>query len=244
MPESTTEKVQHDTIESPYRISWRRLLKIILPIFVLFFAIAYWFVGIYTPSKIEAPTTVPIPDFQESTLSAKPATPSAQVEGTEDWKSYTNSKLGISLKHPNEFSTILERSDSLEETITSVVFGSNKDFSLADPDVTVFEVAKGKFKTAYEKISSLEINKTSTDETAGTSVTFENTRLENVTVDNTIGIKKMSIVRSKEVIYHLFVYVKKGPSYYGISLRSGTKENFEKYTKTFDLIISTFKFLN
>ena len=81
MPESTPEKEQHDTIESPYRISWRRLLKIILPIFVLFFAIAYWFVGIYTPSKITESTPIPTPDFQESTLSAKPTTSSAE----KDW---------------------------------------------------------------------------------------------------------------------------------------------------------------
>lgn len=72
MPESTPDKDQHDTIESPYRISWGRLLKIVTPVFILFLAIAYWFVGIYTPSKIVAPSTTTTPDLQQATPSAKP----------------------------------------------------------------------------------------------------------------------------------------------------------------------------
>ena len=142
MPESTPEKEQHDTIESPYRISWRRLLKIILPIFVLFFAIAYWFVGIYTPSKVVAPTTIQIPDIQESTSSAKPATVSAKITRTADFTTFEDKKLGITFNYPSDWVIILPNSDS----------GCDEDYTFLAPSKEYLgKCGSGSFPMIYIK---------------------------------------------------------------------------------------------
>ena len=250
MPESTPEKEQHDTIESPYRISWRRLLKIILPIFVLFFAIAYWFVGIYTPSKILAPTTIPTPDFQESTLSAKPATGSAQQNETADWKTYNNTELGVSLKLPSEFPFSQELTSELDGPVTRVNFSDNKDFRSTDPKRTTISVSTCKKcpnYVPYNYVSNLDINKTSTSTLAGNERVQKDTRLANVTIDGLVALKILTVReqnKANKYTYELAVYVKKGEDdYYSIYVRSETKENYDKNIKTFDLIISTIKFL-
>ena len=234
MPESTPEKEQHDTIESPYRISWRRLLKIILPIFVLFFAIAYWFVGIYTPSKIEAPTTIPTPDFQEATQSAKPTTSSAQKDETADWTEYTYNKFKISFKHPNGW--YLKESEP-----STLIVSQKKDLTLQDnPSISIGKANfyKGRYEDAIKYKVSTSVNSISG---SGDEII----RFPNVVVDSesAIVLYEPGKPLPSNPSFRKTVYIKKGDSYYQLWISGDTKQELEKQEKIFNLLIPTFKFL-
>jgi len=229
MPESTPDKDQHDTIESPYRISWRRLLKIIIPIFVLFFAIAYWFVGIYTPSKIEAPTTVPTPDFQEATPSAKTATGSAQKDKIEGWKRYSNDKIGFSLKYPTSWVANTECEETVvffaptQETLGICNSGTSGliDVSFIDTD----------FKTYIAQL---------------VKESYDNFKEEETKIDGKETVKRSGTFNGKNG-------TPKGAQRVEYLVNSKGKVVAINYTKLsdwsdrlsdFETIVSTFKFLN
>jgi len=54
MPILQKQEVTHETIESPYRISWVRLGKFVLPPLILILAVAIWFVYFYIPANIDS----------------------------------------------------------------------------------------------------------------------------------------------------------------------------------------------
>ncbi len=79
MPQKGINEPIHEIIESPYRISWTRVGKIILPPLLLVLILSYWFVYIHIPSLIEpSKEPIKIPDIKTASPSAKPATPSTQ----------------------------------------------------------------------------------------------------------------------------------------------------------------------
>ena len=79
MPGPTVEEIHHETIESPYRLSWKRVGKVIIPLLLIVLAISYWFLYMYIPNKIALPDKpTMIPTIKVATPSAKKATPSSK----------------------------------------------------------------------------------------------------------------------------------------------------------------------
>lgn len=54
MPNLQKQEITPETIESPYRISWPRLGKFVIPPLVLILATAIWFVYFYIPANIDS----------------------------------------------------------------------------------------------------------------------------------------------------------------------------------------------
>ena len=54
MPILQKQELTHETIESPYRISWTRLGKFVIPPLLLILAVSFWFVYFYIPSNIDS----------------------------------------------------------------------------------------------------------------------------------------------------------------------------------------------
>ena len=179
--------------------------------------------GIYTPSKIEAPTTVPTPDFQESTPSAKPATNSAQKDETTNWSTlasktaesnaeiYDPTKtINFSFKYPTEFYEIQS------EDVMLVTNDSNYKLALKTP---------GKI-AAWARIStpSLEI-KSTTDSSLGGKKAFRKT-------GENFVLYHLSSLKTKEGIEVSFVF----------QCTYLPKQGYD-LDKTCDLMASSFKFL-
>jgi len=237
MPESTPDKDQHNTIESPYRISWRRLLKIITPIFVLFLIIAFWFVGVYTPSKVVAPATIPIPETQESTPSAKPTTESAQKDETADWVTFQNEKMGISMKYPSDLE-ITDPSEKFGQVQIRLLFTAS---SKGKPGIVITSEKDGvNLKVTYDAASKMEVNK----KVAQSIGVFE-TRLPDMIVDQIKAIVvQIDAGESEETLTKIIeVHIKKGNDYYLFSSNAINEEGLNSSFKTLKLILETVKFL-
>jgi len=204
---------------------------------------AYWFLFLNKASD-DSDLTGPVPKVTTNT-----STDSAT--NTTNWKTYSNSQLGVSLKLPNEFPHHQELTSELNGPVTRVNFSDNKDFRSTDPKRTTISVSTCKKcpnYVIYNYVSKLEINKTSTNTSALTKWVHKSTRLENVTIDGLVALKELTIGeqnKENKYSYEVTVYVKKeGDDYYSIEVRSETKENYDKNIKTFDLIISTIEFLD
>lgn len=71
MPNFQNKEIVHETIESPYRISWSRVGKFVLPPLILVLATSIWFVHFYIPSKIDPQNqNTFIPETKVATTSA------------------------------------------------------------------------------------------------------------------------------------------------------------------------------
>ncbi len=115
MPGPTVENIQHETIESPYRLAWTRIGKVILPLLFIVLAASYWFVYIYIPAKIEPESPKVISPTKTASPSAKKATPSAKTDKAVGWKSYDNKKYKYSLKYPKNWNVSTETKIVSEE---------------------------------------------------------------------------------------------------------------------------------
>ena len=232
MPESTPDKDQHDTIESPYRISWRRVLKIILPIFVLFFAIAYWFVGIYTPSKIEAPNTVPTPDFQESTSSAKPATGSAQKDESKEWSIFKNKKFPYQVKYPKGWHSS-DAYCSGEDRSNSVLIDRSAEKIICDSSTNGLQV--GEFS-----ISTGPVHENFPNVIPECKATQQNIEVASVQAVKYYGPEKPCVypytLKGKTFIFFNYKDV-------GYKIEFVNKDSEGNYDTIYDQILSTFKLI-
>ena len=78
MTDSTIEEVTQETIESPYRISWVRVGRFLIPLLILVLIISFWFLNVYIPSSLDQPKeSIFIPDTKVTTSSAKAVSTSA-----------------------------------------------------------------------------------------------------------------------------------------------------------------------
>ena len=72
MPNFPHRETIHETIESPYRISWTRVCKYVLPPLILILGTFIWFVYFYIPSKIDLQNqNTFIPETKVATSSAE-----------------------------------------------------------------------------------------------------------------------------------------------------------------------------
>lgn len=157
MPEN--EHPKPNTIESPYRISWKRIGKFVIPILLVALAVAYWFMFFYLPPKLEpTETTTPTPDFEQATGSAQTATKSAS-EKTANWKIYTSLNNDYSFKYPSNW-TINKTSVG----VTVLCGGSANTCESAD-NVDLFEVSKVTYKSIGEYTSKTKATFTEQSET-------------------------------------------------------------------------------
>lgn len=90
MPEIT----QSNSLELPRKINWKNILIILVIVILLIGGgVGIWFL-------LNQPTTQPPTKTPTSTSSAKTATPSAQTDKTEDWKTYENDNFAYQIKIP------------------------------------------------------------------------------------------------------------------------------------------------
>jgi hypothetical protein len=109
MPGPTVEELHHETIESPYRLAWKRVGKVVIPILLIVLVAAYWFLYVYIPAQIGPPDKpIMIPTTKIATSSAKKAE-------TADWKSYENKEYKYSLKYPKNWHSSTETKVVSEE---------------------------------------------------------------------------------------------------------------------------------
>ncbi len=182
-----------------------------------------------------------------STSSAKTSTKSSEKNKTADWETYTSSQLAFSIKYPEELKNIKEQLSTANSQIPTISFSDNPDFNSIDPKIATVNVSKGDFKAAYDAISLLEVNKLYSRSVAGATDVAEETRLADITIGNQVGIKQSytpSVKGEGQIDYATYIYVNKDSDYYKLSIISGTKASYEKNQAIFNLMITTFKFLD
>ena len=237
------EEPKHEIFESPYRISWIRVGKFVIPLALITLAAAYWFTFIYIPSKIEPPKETSVLPDTEATASAKPATQSAKKDEVENWKIYENKKMGFSLKYPNDWSVD-------DKTIEYSVdfFAKEGVDELAPAHLSITKATSGEVynevATSYNEISKRKVNETyqiAPKEPDGGPNPLR-TRLTNQTVNGRQGIVEL-IKSSKdtEIGTSVNIYIKVGEIYYWIGFEE-VPGKFQASKKIFDKILSTFRF--
>ena len=224
-------------------ISWKKILVSVGVIAVVAGIIAgalYWYFVINEEETTTTETT------KVSTPSSKQATPSAKKEKDEtaDWKTYTNSSLGFSIKYPSGWYTKETPSNpsspltyaSISEKTTSDV---NSGFVL-----TVTADSDEFLEKEYNETKKLEISKATSGVIDSGPHVVE--RLPNTKVDNLTGLvwTEKPEGENSTVPYNQTVYVKKGTKFYKIWTTAETQTDFNTYQKKFNLMLSTFKFLD
>ena len=187
---------------------------------------------LYQGSSEEAtPTTTP----KTSTPSAKTSTPSAQKDETADWVLFEDKVLGFSLKHPTKWF----KYPSTSEDISSQI--SNYDMDKAEGTGYDPEKNKGDFKIQVDKVENTS-NQTLEQYIADK---FSKSETELPTIisqqNKFINENKAIIVEFKTSLGTFAnVYIERKSSIYIIH---GLLD-YESNKKTFNLIVSTFKFLD
>ena len=238
------EEVKHEIVESPYRISWVRVGKFIIPLALIMLAAAYWFTFIYIPSKIEPPKETQLIPNTEATPSAKKATQSAKKDETVGWKTYTSKQGSYSIKYPVGWFIGLETTSDIPDSP-----GGGKMFIL---QLTSCDTSKNNQCTLKGKENFLQI--TAYDKyTEGLENFYQALNSgreifdkETITLDDEIGIRySRKLGGNYNLIYHeiLVKHLDKIFHIY-ISINSNSSSGEQnQQIKIFDQILSTFKFL-
>jgi hypothetical protein len=175
------------------------------------------------------------------------------TDETANWETYTNSKLGFSLKYPTDL--------SIKETNNSITFDNYQKFGIEDPskaqsplinDIEPQFVGINITLGSVDKNKSLEdyLNEKFPDSPEVTGIPSYKAekskgKIESVTVDGLSGISVKESYFHWETVERL-VWVKKGDKLFEFTV-FGCGETPPTYSKvgneTFDQILSTFKFL-
>src|SRR3989344_7188301 len=133
MPDTAPKEITHETIESPYRISWTRLGKIVIPLLLLVLTGALWFDYLYIPSKLKAQgQNIAIPDTSVATTSANKNAPVELMTLISNANKYSNKFICTTAFYHQapDISVLLESFDEqnkeLGETSTWVVNETGK----------------------------------------------------------------------------------------------------------------------
>lgn len=131
MPGATVEDIQHETIESPYRLAWTRVGKVVIPLLLIVLAASYWFIYIYIPAQIE-------PESPKVVPTTKIATPSAKKDETAGWEVYKSKVYNYQIFYPSDKKwsvTPHSTSEEPQDPINTARLSINNKFSL---EVKVF----------------------------------------------------------------------------------------------------------
>lgn len=220
---------------STTNVSWVKVILTVLIIVIVtaIIAGAYWYfvLGKSTGEVDTSPIKVSTPSAKKATESAKKATESAKKDETADWKTYTNSKKGFSIKYPTTY---------FVEDISSDEFGVNfnsPDKSLSKPPIVILE--KGGFISIYVKEVSgnnldTEFNKY-LQETKTKSKTY-------TTLGGSKAIKSTLI--PYETTYSddpVVIFTLKDGRRFVVSMYAEQK-SLQDVNRTFELMLSTFRF--
>jgi len=196
---------------------------------LIFFAFVLFLTGAYylgkqstVTSEISVvPTKAPIGFLPQTT-----AIPTVIVDPTTSWKTYTNTKLSFTIKHPNDWK-VTDNQDSVGMDSPQTI-ESRKQYPTASPfDIIIFTLTEDKLPNNTSKLSLDQWIKSSTAKEYG----LQNTASQ-ITIDGNSGYKGEFCGE----FCATEIFIKKNNVIYNIHLNS---ENIpEIYTQ----ILSTFKF--
>ena len=220
-------------VVSVKKISWSKILITVLVIIVVTAVIAgaYWFFALNKPSDT-SDLTGPVPKLKVTTATPS-ATSSTQKDDISDWRTYTDPKKDFSIKYPNSFSV-----EDITGTILGVGFNS-PDKKLSSPPVVTLE--KGGFITVYVKdVSSnnLDSEFTSYLQSTKTKSKTYTTLDENKAIKSTL-VPYGSTYSNEPVI----VFSVKSRQRFAIIMYAH-QDSLQDVNEIFELMISTFKFLD
>ncbi|MEX0621737.1 MAG: PsbP-related protein [Candidatus Woykebacteria bacterium] len=210
-------------------ISWKKIILTLVVILAITgpIAVAIWY---YVDSQTKQETT-PVTTAKVSTESAKQSTTSAQKDETADWKTYTDSVLKFSIKHPKDWTISTETTPEYEVEIINYGPSETRStgFSLPEDEGKVkLSITKG----TKSEGQSLEDYVTSKESSMTTTVSKKE-----ITVDGRRTIKR--IWEQAGFGTHVTTYVQKdSTTVYILTEFLHYQENL------YDLLLSTFKFLS
>jgi hypothetical protein len=205
-------------------------------IFILIIAVfAYWFL-VLRPQVESQPKDTSTPSTKETNSSEKPASPSAENDETEDWKTFTSDKIGYSIKLPANWLTT--KGADNESCVDNMDFfaPSNDLLGLCATEfggLGVVQKINQDFEDYIENIIDTSTLKDSerTDATVGGAEAVRVSGTYNLTDDfNSLnGSKTISYYIDQDGNVLLITYL--------------GKPSWPDHSETFELIITTLKFL-
>lgn len=176
-----------------------------------------------------------------STSSSKITTSSAKPNPIADWKTYTTSRLGFSVKYPKNWSYIKTSLTETESEPAGVTIAENNKEGAISIEIDNGSSLKGE----YDFVVSQAISKP----TSGLAGSIR-TRLPNTTVGGSTGYvdkQQYSDTGKYKFKYILIVVVKRNGEYFemlfDVPFGTNSETEFQNRKQVFDQIVSTFKFL-
>ena len=236
MTEHSTEQSKLSVVTKP-AINWLIIL-IGVVVGAAMLTGSYWAYNIYQPKQSEQP---PVSTTKKATPSAKPATPSAQKDGIAGWKMYINKKEKFSFKIPQDI--VVESKNNnliLFRSPDAVNLNYTEDFLefsvqlLYNPSLfSPKEYLEWQFANVPESYPSSQVN----NELNGA--------IRNSIKIKTIDHRQAAITISTNFEQPGIVYwIQNNDKIIRIGLSGGEtgSEPTKKAERTFDQILSTFRF--
>jgi hypothetical protein len=241
MPEISNQPAQTQTssvISQPSGFNWKKVLIVVFIGAALLTVVAGAYYYLY--GFKQTPTG-------NNQIEIKKATTSAQKDETAGWKTYTSSTIGFSISYPSNWKYSKETIATSDQEFSVASLSKSQPPVVGDIGDPLVSISKGPLhKSSYDSVLAMKVGKSESQSVAEASGVIIVSRLTNTKVDGLIGLQKKQEPTAKgegNFTYLLEVYVEKNGEYYEISLVSATRAGFNEVTHTFELMISTFKFL-
>ncbi len=236
MPDENVASPQPSPTPTPKVINWKTILIRVVIGAVLLGGGGYLVYNAYQPKKEEPAQT---------TTTTKTATPSATTQTskdeTADWKTYTGSQ--ISFKYPPSWKEY-DTSTDANSTRPTPSF-SDKDPNTVSPGVVVPTIS-------IDKSSTLSVFGTDFNGLVNTSVGYtwnagkSYKKIKNLTVGSMQAVWIRQSLEAGVAVSgpsYDHIYIEKSNKVYDFYLMADTASTLDQYSTTFNLIITTFKFL-
>ncbi|MDP2720746.1 MAG: PsbP-related protein [bacterium] len=215
-------------------ISWSKVIVAVVVILVVAGLIG---VGVWYYVDSQTKQEVPSVTNKISTESAKTSTPSAQADETADWKTFTSKKIGYSTKLPKSWLTTVGAEDSL--------CSPNIDFLAPKKDVLGLCASEFGGMVVVQQIDQkfdvfvAGLNTDSLKNANKSTTTVDGKQAVKISgVYNITGEDMFELNGSETITYYINQDEKV------LSIGYLEKPSWPENTAIFELIVSTFKFLD
>lgn len=178
---------------------------------------------------------------QKPLPTVSPTPPTSTPDETANWKTYTNSQAGFSIKYPADV-FVYQGNPQQESQFWSNKINGGAPLELGQDGIWLnmsFSNPGAIMTDFYNKIINLRINETISQSAI--------TKLANINSDGVAGATYHQGIPpdfTGEPAYTYEAVWIKGNLVYRLSLSAFTESNLQTYKTTFDQILSTFKFLD
>ena len=195
--------------------------------------------GTVTYFKFSQKQTYPSPSTVNRELATPSVSPSPTTDETINWKTYTSSDFKFSLKFPPDWKPALNSSTA---DINTIIFSAPDNGEIATPPEVI--PAHYYARIVEVKVQNTDRSLTITDlKTDINNIASPNTAIEDIKIDNKNALRIKNIPGGGITE----IWTSNGNRRYYLSHFEGVEVNKvdnPKYSKIFDQILSTFRFLD